>query len=342
MTKRNQIRQQTLPALYPQLYLALAQERGASRSRLISAANLSPDVLENPRATIPLPQMGLLLRAIMAEVGDDGIAIEVGLRLAPTAFGNLGYALLCSETLADAINLCERYWHMLGGASDITLQRGDHECVVYLTQNTVLPDALKHISYQATLASLYRGFQLLTQADATQMEIWFTSPAPVYADKVTRLLGHVRYGMPANQFRFAASLLSRKLPMHNAHSLRQALAACEREQALSNIGHSHLRDKVRQEILFGQNGYPSLNQVCSNLNMTARTLRRKLEDEGTNFKLLLEEAKRRDALKLLDDQHMEIQRIATILGYQDPANFTRAFRQWTGQTPSQYRQLRNH
>ena len=88
-------------------------------------------------------------------------------------------------------------------------------------------------------------------------------------------------------------------------------------------------------------GYPSLEDISQRLNMTTRTLRRKLDEEGTNFKVLLEEAKRRDAIQLLDDRNLEIQRVATLLGYQDPANFTRAFRQWTGQTPSQYRDTRN-
>lgn len=74
--------------------------------------------------------------------------------------------------------------------------------------------------------------------------------------------------------------------------------------------------------------------------MTPRTLRRRLDQEGTSFKRLMEEAKRRDALRLLDDYDLDVQRVAALLGYQDPANFTRAFRQWTGQTPSQYRATR--
>ena len=65
------------------------------------------------------------------------------------------------------------------------------------------------------------------------------------------------------------------------------------------------------------------------------------EDEGIQYKTMVEETKRRDAVRLLDDQVMEIQQVATLLGYQDPANFTRAFRQWTGQTPSQYRATRH-
>ena len=95
-------------------------------------------------------------------------------------------------------------------------------------------------------------------------------------------------------------------------------------------------------MVYGLDGYPTLEDISQRLNMTTRTLRRKLEEEGTNFKALLEEAKRRDAIQLLDDRNLEIQRVANLLGYQDPANFTRAFRQWTGQTPSQYRDTRSN
>ena len=146
--------------------------------------------------------------------------------------------------------------------------------------------------------------------------------------------------MPANQFRFNANLLHKRLPMHNPTGLQFAIQQCQREEALLDDAGYILREKVRQEFIYGPDGYPTLEEISQRLNMTTRTLRRKLEEEGTHFKALLEEAKRRDAIQLLDDRNLEIQRIAALLGYQDPANFTRAFRQWTGQTPSQYRDTR--
>ena len=68
-------------------------------------------------------------------------------------------------------------------------------------------------------------------------------------------------------------------------------------------------------------------------------MRRKLQSQGSNYKKLLEDARRRDAITLIDSHDIEIAKVALMLGYTNPANFSRAFKQWTGSTPSQYRTL---
>ncbi|MGE3630895.1 MAG: helix-turn-helix transcriptional regulator, partial [Sandaracinaceae bacterium] len=78
-------------------------------------------------------------------------------------------------------------------------------------------------------------------------------------------------------------------------------------------------------------------ETAKKLAMAPRTVRRPLADEGTRFRALLEAARRRDALRLLETSGLAAHEVAAMLGYENGANFTRAFRRWTGQTPSQYR-----
>ncbi|HET8706005.1 MAG TPA: helix-turn-helix transcriptional regulator, partial [Pseudomonadales bacterium] len=117
---------------------------------------------------------------------------------------------------------------------------------------------------------------------------------------------------------------------------------CEKEEALSGLESSRLLARAQNAMVLGVKGYPSLEELSKMLNMTPRTLRRKLQLEGSKYSQLLEESRRRDAVKLLDNRNLEVQKVAELLGYADPANFTRAFRQWTGQTPSEYRVTRNN
>ncbi|HMY82724.1 MAG TPA: helix-turn-helix transcriptional regulator, partial [Agitococcus sp.] len=63
----------------------------------------------------------------------------------------------------------------------------------------------------------------------------------------------------------------------------------------------------------------------------------RLQQAGLGFQQLLDEARKRDAIKLLQNTSLTIEQIALRLGYTDPANFTRAFKKWTGDTPSKYR-----
>ena len=71
--------------------------------------------------------------------------------------------------------------------------------------------------------------------------------------------------------------------------------------------------------------------------MSGRTLKRKLHERGTTFRALLDDARFRQAQHLLENPDLDIQQVAIALGYRDPACFTRAFRRWSGRTPSQAR-----
>ena len=71
--------------------------------------------------------------------------------------------------------------------------------------------------------------------------------------------------------------------------------------------------------------------------MSSRTLKRRLQQVGLGYQQLLDEARKRDAIKLIQNTHLTIEQIAQHLGYTDAANFTRAFKKWTGDTPSRYR-----
>lgn len=329
-----------VPLILPQTYLRVAAERGADTAALLTRASLPADFIARP-TDLPMLQMYQLVTATMDAVGNRGIGLDVGSYLPPTAFGSFGYALLCSETIADAIELCRKYWHLVARGTQLALHFDKDFCRAEVTAQGPLPPPFDQVVFETTFASVYRGLELLIGGEIEGLEVWFDFPEPEHAHRARALLPDIRYGMPVNQLRFPASLLNVRLSMHNPTGLKFALEQCEREDALSSAHTSRTLTLVRESMVFSAEGYPSLEQVSQKLNMTARTLRRRLDEEGTNFKTLTEEAKRRDAIRLLDDRALDIQRVAALLGYQDPANFTRAFRQWTGETPSQYRQTRS-
>ncbi|MBV8063768.1 MAG: helix-turn-helix transcriptional regulator [Nevskia sp.] len=95
--------------------------------------------------------------------------------------------------------------------------------------------------------------------------------------------------------------------------------------------------RVRVELALGAEGYPDLGSVAARLLISSRTLKRRLQQCGTSFQELRDEARHRDALRLLENPDLEIRQIAAALGYRDPPSFSRAFRRWTGRTPLQAR-----
>lgn len=328
-----------VPQIFPQTYLRVTEERGADPLALLAQAGIDAQFVDQPFDITVLQMQSLIMHALEL-VGDDGLGLDIGWNLPPTAFGSFGYALLCSENMADVMTLTQRYWHLVGRGTHLAIHDQGDWLVGELTLQAPFPGPLAQLVYETTFTSLHRGFALLTGSPVADTEIWFGFPAPPHADKTRALLGNVHFDMPVSQFRFPRKLLDIKLGMHNPAALKFALEQCAREDALVDTEAGRIVGKVRELMIFGENGFPGLEAVSGKLNMTARTLRRRLEQEGTSFKTLTEEAKRRDALKLLDDYTLDIQRVAELLGYHDPANFTRAFRQWTGQTPSEYRATR--
>jgi AraC-like DNA-binding protein len=95
--------------------------------------------------------------------------------------------------------------------------------------------------------------------------------------------------------------------------------------------------RVREQLAPGPEGYADLERVAARLFMSGRTLKRKLQERGTTFRALQGDARFRQAQQLLADPELEIAQVAAALGYRDPACFTRAFRRWSGRTPSQAR-----
>ena len=126
------------------------------------------------------------------------------------------------------------------------------------------------------------------------------------------------------------------MPLHSASGLEQALAQCEASMRFLQQEQS-LNLRVQDCLTLVRQRYPSLEEVAEQLHLSSRSLRRYLAEEGTSFGALLVDAKRLDALRLLQDERLTIADIAQRLGYQDPANFTRAFRRWVGKTPSAWR-----
>ena len=339
-SKAIELFQQTVPSIYPRAYLQIAAERGADILTLMQQAGLPQETQAEAPSGLSFQQLERLICLVVKTVGDQGIGMEVGWRLPPTAFGNFGYALLCCSNLREVMQLCQRFWHLNARGVNMTANVQNDLCVIDFVVPEMIREPFLHQIIETTIASIVRGYRLLLRDDQAPGTIWFSTPKPLYADKLEEVLGQCHYDMPADQFRFPTELLSRSLEMSNPVGLQFAVEQCEKENQRATLKSGQTLHQVQQSMNYGEDGFPDLEQLAAALNMTSRTLRRRLQQNGTRYKTLLEEARRRDAVRLLDNPQLPIYKIAALLGYQDPANFTRAFRQWTGHSPSQYREMR--
>lgn len=191
------------------------------------------------------------------------------------------------------------------------------------------------------LLGLARGACAILGMELTQFagaEIWFDSPEPPYYAAYRDRLPMIHYHQPANLLRFPKHYLELKPVLADPHASRQAIALCERELAMAGGADERITLRVCAELRRPDaDGYPAVDALANRLHMSGRSLKRKLQQEGTSYLQLLEDARQRDALDLLRHSKLSAQDIAARLGYRNPGNFTRAFRKWTGETPGGYR-----
>jgi transcriptional regulator GlxA family with amidase domain len=146
----------------------------------------------------------------------------------------------------------------------------------------------------------------------------------------------VRFGAPSNRFVFEARMLALPVPTHHPLGLHQSLELLEtfsRQEKAKDDLCSAVERAAYKTLTQGI----TLEDVARELNMSGRTLRRRLSAGGMSFEALVENVRKTRALSLLTHSGVAVERIAIETGYSDVRNFRRAFKRWTGVSPSEYR-----
>ncbi|HMJ11889.1 MAG TPA: AraC family transcriptional regulator ligand-binding domain-containing protein [Polyangiaceae bacterium] len=329
----------TIPIAYLQLLLEILAERGFSSAQLFEDLPVPTTLLTAPRMSA-LQWTRLVLRA-RELTQDPGLGYEYGLRMRPTAHGLLGYAAMSAGTVREAIDMVVRYAGARQAHFTLSFEVHDEYCQLVLRERFPIP-VLRTFFYENILLGLTRGSAFLLGReleDFTDCEICFDTPEPPYYREWRDRLQQLRFNQGVNAVRFPPHYLDLRPALADPHASQQARALCERELALAAKDDDDLSARVLAELRRSDDevGYPSLEEVAARLFISTRTLKRRLHEQSTSFLRLLNETRKNDACELLTRTDLSVQAIATRLGYENPANFSRAFAQAIGKPPSVYR-----
>lgn len=176
-----------------------------------------------------------------------------------------------------------------------------------------------------------------TQLMAERLEIEFDAPA--YADEYAALCKQpVNFAAGANQLRLGQAQLGLRNFDHVPSTWRLLTHLCEQELAQLTRTRS-LRERITQLLgpLLNGGKEPDLEEVAARLKLPTWTLRRKLADEGTQFRAILNDTRRDLAMTYIRDTELAFGEIAYLLGFASAEAFQRAFKRWNGQTPGAFR-----
>ena len=327
----------TASAAYVLAVVDVAVRAGAGREALLR--HIDPDRLSSPLERVPMAQLIALFDAAVAATGRPELGLEFGRRVQPGTYSTLGYALMTCDTLADAIALVPHYRRLVFdyGYSDTALSiEGDQVEFAWLVQPGELPYCAPLA--EATLAGWYGFGRWISNAELALNAVHFAHAAPVDVAPYGAYFGcPVHFAQARNALLFSRDLL--ELPLSQAD---RSLHLAMREQARAALdrvfGAAGTGQRARQALSrLLPKAEATLEAVAAQLDMSPRTLQRRLREEGLSFKRLLDALRRELALVYLADAGLSSLDIALLLGFSEQSSFTRACKEWTGSTPSAYR-----
>ena len=289
----------------------------------------------DPDERIPISVVHELLAGGIALSDDQDIGLKAAREIAPGDYGAVEYLARSAPTWGNAAATVGRYMRLINDAMRFSLYvEGE---MGFIKLDSVIPLPRASADFQSGAFQVSANHFWLEEPP--RVEAWFTHPAPPdLREYALTFPGAILcFDAPFNGFAFQREFLD--VPVHGADPQLHALIRKHAEALLSALPHAkNLTERVR-DILTNQlaGGTPTLNYVAKQLGMSESTLARHLEDEGTTFKSLLEDLRRRLALAYIRRSELPISEIALLLGFSQAAAFHRAFRRWTGATPLEYR-----
>jgi AraC-like DNA-binding protein len=304
-------------------------------------ASIPAEVLEplaglDPDERIPISAVHELLAGAIVLTGDPDVGLKAAREIVPGDYGALEYVARSAATWGDAASATGRFMRLINDALRFSVHVEGAQAMIQL--DSVLPLQRAPADFQSAAFHI-SSLHFWPEHDRPSFQVWFTHPEPPDRREyeLTFPGGTFRFDAPFNGFVGPAEYLNQ--PIQGADPNLHALIRKHAESMLAELPRAHsLTERVR-ELLAEKlaHGTPSLGQIARQVSMSERTLARHLEDEGTTFKALLEDLRRRLALRYVRRSELTFSEIAGLLGFSQSAAFHRAFRRWTGRTPLEYR-----
>jgi AraC-like DNA-binding protein len=293
---------------------------------------------EDPDTRVPVRVVQQFLSAALAITQDQ----ELGLRAAGYIDAGdhdvLEYAASSASTWGEALGVVFRYIRLLSDTSDFSLEITGEQAVMRLDSR--LPLLRAALDFQ--IASVLVAAQYWVAELPRTGQVWFPYPKPASTHMHEQLFGQrvLRFEAPFAAFAFDRTLLD--TPLSTADPKLHSVLRRQAEQMLRELPSTEgLSDRVRKLVMeLLASGNINSTHVAERLKMSRRTLIRRLEQEGTTYKDILEDARRRMAENHLVTTDLTIHELAFLLGYSETAPFSRAFKRWTSLSPAEYREQR--
>jgi AraC-like DNA-binding protein len=320
-----------------QILVSLGEELGAPIHALLHNSGLSQTHLNNPETVVEAQSELAVIRNLLGALPPiEGLGLTAGQRYQLSAYGIWGFAIASSPTPRKAIELARNYQELTFVFAGFTIAtRGDKTCIIF--DDSDVPEDVRLFCLEREMAAAAVIMRELLGSDFQPDRVCFRHPRPSYAERYHDSFGGpVEFNAEYNALEFPNSLLDIPRTVGNENTANLLAKQCG-ELLASRSARRGLSGKVRELLLRQRPMEMDMEAVARSLHMTSRTLRRKLDAEGSSFRQLSDEIRLTLAEELLRSTPLSIEQIAERLSYADASSFSQAFKRMTGNTPGAFR-----
>jgi AraC-like DNA-binding protein len=319
--------------------LAAMSEAGFSPAQCLAGTGLEEEDLLVPASGqgFSLEQQFRFHRNLLALTGNPLLGLELGRRYTIENYGLLGYAFMSAPTLRHALTIIRNYGPLSFTLFKIDFQvSGNTASLRFSHQVDIPPDLITYYVDRDITAALFGGSTAL-QAPLQPAGVRLMHDGGNDAQAYRSCFNcPVEFNGPRSELLIDAGILDSPMPLRDPETSTMCQQQCQLLLARMSKSGSFIH-RVRQLIVARPGYFPDIEYVAERLNMTSRTLRRRLAAEQSSFQQILSELRYELAREYLGTSTLPVEEISALLGYSSPGNFTNAFRRWHGSSPRDYR-----
>jgi AraC-like DNA-binding protein len=315
-----------------------AVSKGANQETLLAQAGIALDDLQDQDSRIPFEKYVTLMRTAKKLTNNPALALHYGEINDFAEISIVGLITLAAETMLDAFTQMNRF---AGLVVEVDCERSRFELVrddkvIWLVDTRRNPNDFPELT-ESTFARMAVGGRRIGPATLLK-EMQVTHAAPAYRAEYDRILQMpVKFEAERNAIALDYAWLTARVALQPTYVF--GILSDHAEKLLKNLQDSKTtRGRVEGLLMpLLHTGDINMDKIADTMAMSRQTLFRKLKDEGTNFEKVLDELRHKLALHYLNGKKVSISETAYLVGFSEVAAFSRAFKRWTGKSPSEMR-----
>jgi AraC-like DNA-binding protein len=321
---------------YVRLLCLHIRHRGVSLEHVLAGTSLTWQQLVCEKRLIDLDTMRTLVLSAKRLAACPSLGLQWGVSVEMAAHGLAGTVIAAGRDVSQALEAAARYRPLRGRAVEFELMDGEDYLTLLMREPFDFGD-IRTFVLEAHMGMLERVMASVAGQPLVGVEYRFPYAPPAWAREYSQWLsGKAFFSAEHLELRVPQQLLHLPGVMADDRTRTAITLSAERELALQHSSSDFVR-QVRQRLSEQQASFPSSRAMARELNMSPRSLLRKLSEDGVTYQALIDDARKELAEWHLSKTRAPIGQIAERLGYKDLSSFSRAFRRWFGKPPRKFR-----